>query len=159
MLRTDLTRFLTVARFQHGVTQEVQDIEIQSPEAILIFYEQNRFISMKRQCSGREIFLWFDRFIDTRQIDLECRPHPDFTVHLNVTTALLYNAINRRQPQPRPFPLFFCGKEWFKDVGLGRNVNAKPSVSKGKKHVWTWTEGVRIFPRLHFVDHSMFGFD
>src|ERR1700675_157157 len=68
-------------------------------------------------------------------------------------------AKSRRQPQHRPFPLFFCGKEWFKDVGLGRNVHAKPSVSKGKKHVWTWTEGVRIFPRLPFVDHIMFGFD
>src|SRR6266511_6100748 len=74
---------------------------------------------------------------DPREIDFEARPFPDLAVHPNAPAALLHNAVDGGEPQPRALPGLLGGEERLEEACFGSLVHPDSSVGDGEHHVRT----------------------
>src|ERR1035438_7585714 len=132
-------RLSAVLRRKYGVAAFLQTHGNQSEQGWLVLDHEHRFgagedLGLHR---WRVIFYLYLQFGDCRRRQVNAEPGALSQGALNgdAPPALPYDAVNRRQPQSRPFALLFGGKEGLEDSGLGWLIYARAVVAHRQHHV------------------------
>jgi hypothetical protein len=89
---------IAVACFQHDIAKFLKTVRGECTNVVVIFNDQNRFLSVRRRDPYRFIVVIAGRGLRARQIDLYRRSLSRFRVDLDVTSLLFDEAINLAQP-------------------------------------------------------------
>ncbi len=106
-------RVRTAGRRQDTVTRAEQNFRSHSPHSRIIFDQKYR-LATRAEVERFLDHLRFNGPRNARQERLERAPCADFTFRPDIAAALLYNSVDRREPEPRSLPFFFRSEERFK---------------------------------------------
>src|SRR5215472_735075 len=92
--------------------------------------------------------------VDSRQVDLENRPFSQFAVNPDVSAALLYDAIDRGEPESRTLPELLGGKKWIKNLRLRLTVHTAAGIRNANHYVGAG-DGGRMLLLVGFIELSI----
>src|SRR5205807_2134273 len=94
---------------------------------VLVFRKENGFAAAAGP--GQRRLDRILRILDSGQIDLEGGSLAGFAVHPDAAAALLDDAIDGRESEPRPLARLFRGEEGLEDTRLGLGIHANPRIA------------------------------
>src|SRR3970282_1669265 len=119
MSLTDPERLVAVRRLEDGVPVSSQDLPSQCAQPVVILDKQHRFRAggwLNGRPRGHQRF--GDAF-DAWEIDLKGRTVPGLAVDPDSAAALLDNAVDGRESQPRTLACLLGREERFEEMRLG----------------------------------------
>jgi len=125
----DAHRVGPVARLEHRVPVFPEDIAREHPHQVLVLDEEDGFMTPGRDGRRHIRFLLCGQGFVTGEVDLERRPPVAFAVHPDVSVALLDDAVDGGQAEPRPLSLFLGGEKRIEKALLRLFVHACPCVA------------------------------
>src|SRR5450759_2627326 len=130
-------RLSAFLRRKYGVAAFLQTHGNQSEQGWLVLDHEHRFGAGEDLALHRWRLIFYLQFGHCRRRQVNAEPGALSQGALNgdVPPALPYDAVNRRQPQSRPFALLFGGKEGLEDSGLGLCIYARAVVAHRQHHV------------------------
>src|SRR6267143_2353255 len=144
--------------FEHCVAILPEKPCYELANSFLILCQQERFRSTNRRDRTLARLHQLERFVNARQIDLECRASAGFAVYPDETATLLHNSVYRRQPKPRTFALFFGREERLEDVALRFRVHPVAGIAYGKQDILAGLRG-GMFAGIRLVHDEILGLD
>src|SRR5579863_8021433 len=130
MSLADVQGLSPVARFQHTVALRIKKFSVRGSKCWFVLHHQNCLRPSSYGtlfCRARRFS--FHRRLSKRQIYLKSSSFPQFAVYPYHSVALLYDPVNRSQPQTSTLSRFFGRKERFKDSYLRFGVHSKSVVT------------------------------
>src|SRR5207244_3050912 len=122
-------RFGAIARLEHRVTIRPQHPACQHANALFVLGEKQGLGAARALTAriARRPRPW--RRVDARQEDLEQRAATRSAFDADVSTGLLDDAEDCRQPQSGPFADALGGEERLEDAAARRLIHAAPGVA------------------------------
>src|SRR5947207_7188718 len=115
----DLDSLGTALRFQDFVSASVKDFAHQRAHRVFILYQQHRLCTACGKLRSRSSRTFVCPVIDCRKINIEACAATELALDCDVSAALLHDAIDRGQSEPRPLPLLLGSEERLENARLG----------------------------------------
>src|SRR5262245_17543108 len=111
MSRRDIHGCLPILGFYDRVTLCLEGFANQLPDLLFVFYWKNCFRSSACDLVAAGMARWLSCILNSGQVDAEGSSSLQFTLHENITAALLDDAVYGRKSQARALSLFLGCEE------------------------------------------------
>src|SRR5580658_5564348 len=125
----------TIFGSQNLVASILQELPEHFSEGLGILHQEDGLRSRGDFSGGFDIAEWLCHGLNPWQANPECRAVSQFAVDRNTPSALLHDAIDHRESQPRSFTRFLGREEWLEDSGLRAGIHSATRITDLQHYV------------------------